>query len=138
MMFKKISTYALVLFLALSVAVLSAAQIRWLAIGDLHNWFSSAGSEVEVGRTGATSDQLDGMRYPGLYPAQDVQACKGIWLGCKNYADPTDGGKNYANKVINCGPRLVDESNAMMSQTFELVAKRPATTVMVDGAQGKF
>ena len=56
-----------------------------MAIGDLHNWYSAAGCEIEVGRTGQVSDQQDGLRYPAFYRVQDNQAAKGLWLGASNF-----------------------------------------------------
>ena len=60
-------------------------EVRWMSIGDLHNWYSAAGSEIEIGRTGQISDQQDGLRYPAFYRAQDNQAAKGLWLGATNF-----------------------------------------------------
>ena len=59
-----------------------------MSIGDLHNWYSAAGSEIEIGWTGQISDQQDGLRYPAFYRAQDNQAAKGLWLGATNFYDP--------------------------------------------------
>ena len=44
-----------------------AQEVKWMSIGNLHNWYSAAGSEIEVGRTGQISDQQDGLRYPAFY-----------------------------------------------------------------------
>jgi len=115
----------------LLVSMLGAAEVRWLSVGDLHNWYSSAGSEKETGRTGQVSDQLDGFRYPALYPTQDLQAAKGIWIGAKDYSDPLDG-KTYNFKVLAGGPRHIDENSGWMTQEFKLVARKAHPTVIVD------
>lgn len=138
MAYKRLSTFAITMMLVVSVSVLSAGEIKWLSIGDIQNWFSSTGCETEVGRTGQTSDQLDGLRYPALYSSQDVQAAKGLWLGCKGYNDPTKDDQLFEYKVVNSGPRLVDETATMMTETFDLIGKRAATVVQVDGSAGKF
>ena len=46
--------------LILYFSVANAQEVKWMSIGDLHNWYSAAGSEIEVGRTGQVSDQQDG------------------------------------------------------------------------------
>ena len=46
-------------------------EVKWMSIGDLHNWYSAAGCEIETGRTGQVSDQQDGLRYPAFYRVQD-------------------------------------------------------------------
>ena len=48
--------------LLLYISVAFAQEVKWMSIGDLHNWYSAAGSEIEVGRTGQVSDQQDGLR----------------------------------------------------------------------------
>ena len=65
-----------------------AQEVKWMSIGNLHNWYSAAGSEIEVGRTGQISDQQDGLRYPAFYRVQDNQCAKGLWLGASNFYDP--------------------------------------------------
>ena len=49
-----------------------AEETKWIAVGDLHNWFSEAGCEIEVGRTGQIDDQQDGLRWPAFYSVQDL------------------------------------------------------------------
>lgn len=118
--------------LVMSVAILPARDIKWLAIGDLQNWFSSEGCEIEIGRTGATSDQIDGLRYPALYDMQDVQCQKSLWIGAANYSDPISG-LTYEHKVVNVGPRQVETVNTIMEQEYKLIGKKERPTVLVDG-----
>lgn len=119
--------------LILSVAFLPARDIKWLAVSDLQNWFSSDGCEIEVGRTGATSDQIDGLRYPALYSKQDVQCQKSLWIGAANYNDPTNG-MTYPYKVVNIGPRQVDDRGAIFSSVYKLIGKKDKPNVTVDGS----
>ena len=93
----------LVLILVCSFSYSQA--VKWMSIGNLHNWYSAAGSEVEIGRTGQISDQQDGLRWPAFYRVQDNQAAKGLWLGAKNFYDPVVD-KTYEHKVVHAGPRL--------------------------------
>ncbi len=111
---------------------LNAAEVRWLAVGDLHNWFSSVGCEIEIGRTGAQRDQLDGLRYPAMFTDQDIQAGKGLWIGAADYNDPVYG-RTFPYKVMVAGPRKVDEAGDWMPQEFILYGKSDHPLVMVDG-----
>ena len=75
---------------------------RWLAVGELHNWFSSIGCERE--EDGPELQQQAGWRWQAPYLNQDMQAAKGIWIGTRNYTDPVVG-VTYDYKVVHCGPR---------------------------------
>ena len=58
MIFKKLA-----FILSLLFSTVLTQEVKWMSIGDLHNWYSAAGCEIEVGRTGQVSDQQDGLRY---------------------------------------------------------------------------
>ena len=62
-------------------------KTKWLSIGSLHSWYSSAGSEIEIGRTHEIAEQQDGLRWPALYRWQDCQVAKALWIGTTNYND---------------------------------------------------
>ena len=68
--------------------ILHAGETAWMAVGSLHDWYSSIGSEIEVGRTFLVSDQQDGLRWPATYLNMDCKAAKAMWIGCTNYQDP--------------------------------------------------
>ena len=51
---------------------------KWLAVGELHNWFSSIGCERE--EDGPELQQQAGWRWPAPYLNQDMQAAKEIIL----------------------------------------------------------
>ena len=114
---------------------LGGDESKWIAVGDLHSWFSSAGGEREVGRTGQVSDQQDGLRWPAQFADQDVQAAKALWIGTTNYADPLNG-TNYDFKVVHVGPRVLDDLSTMMPMEFKLVARFDHPSVFVDGVPG--
>jgi len=97
----------------------------------LHNWFSSTGCEMEIGRRGLLEDQQDGMQWPALYRLTDLQAAKALWIGAKNFDDPIMG-KHYNFKVVHNGPRGVDEQSEFMPQTFKLIGKFNHPLVLVD------
>ena len=69
MIFKRLFFISLFLY-----TINFAQEVKWMAIGDLHNWYSAAGCEIEVGRTGQVSDQQDGLRWPAFYRVKDNQA----------------------------------------------------------------
>lgn len=114
---------------------LLADETTWIAVGMLHNWFSSGGCEIEVGRRHEVRDQQDGFQYPALYPSQDMQAAKALWIGCQKYNDPV-AGKEYSYKVVHVGPRVLNETSEFMPQDFTLYGKFAHPEVVVNGAPG--
>ncbi|HIF83267.1 MAG TPA: hypothetical protein EYQ37_05350, partial [Candidatus Marinimicrobia bacterium] len=109
-----------------------AQEVKWMAIGDLQNWYSAAGCEIEVGRTGQVSDQQDGLRFPAFYRVQDNQAAKGLWLGAKNFHDPIVS-KDYEYKVVHAGPRHLDIENETIPKEISLYGRYGHPNVFVDG-----
>ena len=131
---KKYLEIALGLFIFLgTITTVLGDETKWLAIGSLHNWYSSAGSEVEVGRTSTISDQGDGLRWPAQFRFQDNQAAKGFWIGTTNYFDSL-AGETFPYKVVHVGPRgPINEKSEFMSVDFSLHAKSNHPLVFVDG-----
>ena len=123
-------------YLAISVIFLfeslNADEVKFLSVGMLQSWFSSAGCEIELGRTGVTTDQQDGFRYPALYNWQDMQAQKGLWIGARDYTDPLVGGSTLDYKVVHVGPREFSEGTQILPQQFELHGKFNHPSVYVD------
>ena len=106
--------------------------VKWMSIGNLHNWYSAAGSEVEIGRTGQISDQQDGLRWPAFYRVQDNQAAKGLWLGAKNFYDPVVD-KTYEHKVVHAGPRHLDIQGETIPVELTMYGRYDHPNVIVDG-----
>ena len=121
-----------ILILGLFVSTPFSQEVKWMSIGDLHNWYSAAGCEIETGRTGQVSDQQDGLRYPAFYRVQDNQAAKGLWLGATNFYDPVVN-KDYEYKVIHAGPRHLDIENETMPIDMTMDGKYDHPNVFVDG-----
>jgi len=115
-----------------TISSILADETRWLSIGQLHDWFSSGGCEVEVGRRHLIPDQQDGLQWPAQFRAQDVKAAKGLWIGAVNYDDPSTG-QTYPYKVVHVGPRVMDELSEFMPVDFRLVARYARPQVYVDG-----
>lgn len=112
----------------------SAAESKWIAVGDLHSWFADAGCEIEVGRTGQIPDQQDGLRWPAQFNYQDVEAAKGLWIGTTNFTDPQKENTTFDYKVVHVGPRgPVNYSNEIMPETFKMYGRYDHPTVFVDG-----
>lgn len=127
----------ILLFLLITVLSVSvfADDTKWIAVGMLQNWFSSGGCEIEVGRRHEVADQQDGFQYPALYPSQDMQAAKGLWIGATNYDDPV-AGKVFNYKVVHVGPRILNEASEFMPQEFTYYGKFEHPNVTVNGVPG--
>jgi hypothetical protein len=123
----------ILLGLVLLFSTTFAEETKWIAIGNLQNWYSNTGAEREVGRRGLTSDQQDGLRWPALYNFQDTQAAKALWIGTTNYNDPLAAGKNFAFKVVHNGPRVLNEQSEFMPVEFKYYGKFEHPNVTVDG-----
>lgn len=108
-----------------------AGETQWIAVGDLHDWFHSAGCEIEVGRTYEVSDQQDGLRWPAQFRYQDCKAAKALWIGCRDFDDPI-AGQIYSYKVVHVGPRVLDEQNEFMTEKFVLKGRFDHPRVFVD------
>ena len=124
-----------VLSLALTVAALASParaqfETRWVAAGDLHNWYSSSGSECE--ECFVSGQQQYGLRWPGIYQYTATQAAKGMWLGARNVTGPQ--GTQFPVRVVHVGPR-VSGVGEVFPTLFELVSRNPITVVTVDGEQ---
>ncbi len=107
-------------------------EIRWISVGQLHDWFSSGGCEIEVGRRHLIPDQQDGLQWPAQFRYQDVKAAKAFWIGAANYPDPITG-QTYPAKVVHVGPRVMNELAEFMPTDFRLIARYPRPVVLVDG-----
>ncbi len=115
----------------LMINPVSGGETQWIAVGSLHNWYHSAGCEIEVGRTFQVSDQQDGLRWPAQFQDQDCQAAKAFWIGTTNYQDPL-ADKFYDYKVVHIGPRVLDESNEFMPVEFTMYGRYDTPDVFVD------
>jgi hypothetical protein len=115
--------------LLLAIHGSATSQVKWLAAGSLHNWFSQMGCEIEVGRS-SSADQQDGLQWPAWYGYQDCQAAKGLWIGTVNFTDQSN--VNYPYKVVHVGPR-VRGTGEFIPIKFEMVSKVEPPEILVDG-----
>lgn len=134
----KLTRLSLILILLLCTAnLVFADETKWLAVGMLHDWFSSMGCEVEVGRRHLVADQQDGLRWPAQFNYQDCKAAKALWIGAKNYYDPLVD-RTFDFKVVHVGPRVSDEKNETMPVEFKLTGRFDRPRVYVDGIPAGF
>lgn len=126
------SSIAVLVIMFYSASTLNAEETKWISIGNLQNWYSAAGCEIELGRTGQISDQQDGLRWPSFFPVQDNQAAKAMWLGATSFYDPI-AEKTFDNKVVHVGPRFIDIDNETIPLNFKLYGKYDHSRVFVDG-----
>ncbi len=125
----------LVLALAIPSLLLGQHRVKWMSVGSLHNWYSSMGSEREVGRRGLVADQQDGIQWPAIHRYQDSQAAKALWIAVNPYTY-TDG--SIGPYVVHVGPR-VSGVGEFFPVKFEMVSKFKPPEVIVDGnlSEGK-
>ena len=100
---------------------------KWMNVGSLHSFYYDSGCEIEVARPGAS--QQDGLRWPGIYRYQDMEAAKGLWIGAKNFTDEV---ANWPYRVIHVGPR-VSGVGEIFPTKMKMYSKFEPPVVEVDG-----
>ena len=100
---------------------------NWMSAGSLHNWYSSYGCEIEEGWV---LQQQFGMQWPAIYPHQDMQTMRGLWLGATNFTDENNSFFPY--KVVTVGPRH-PQFFAAYPVEFKMYSKFEPTYVQVNG-----
>ena len=133
-MLKSLNGSAIFLFITIisfSPPKVNAAEGRWISIGDLHNFYQAHGCEPEQD---FGDEQQFGLRWSALYPHQDIQAARGMWIGVANFDDPV-AGTVYPYKVVHCGPRprTSIELNEFMPIEFRTFGRFPHPAVYVNG-----
>ncbi len=116
------------MILFLSKSAFAQYAIKWMDIGSFQTFFSSAGCEYEEQRG---LDQQDGDRWPAIYPYQDMQAAKGLWIGVRNWKDV--GGTVWPYKVVHFGPRPDGDVTEFVPQVFMTTDRFSLPGVFVDG-----
>jgi hypothetical protein len=122
----------------LHAQVTGPQEIKWIRVNSLHQWFSNGCAEIEYGRrsrTFLTTDQLDGLRWPGEYVNnRGVNVGKAMWIGTTNFADPVDG-VTYPYKVICAGRPEMHLNEEIWPVELTLIGRFDRPTVIVDGAR---
>ncbi len=119
---------AMLVMLLMNGPAFSQYATKWMDIGSFQTWFSNAGSEYEEQRVLV---QQDGDRWPAIYPNQDMEAAKGIWIGVTNWKDAQ--GVTWPYKVIHFGPRYDGDASEFVPQAFTTTDKFQLPSVIVDG-----
>lgn len=121
---------ALILAFVLAGSYDASAQFerKWLSAGDLHNWYSAIGVEVES--QGFVGDQQDGLRWPGIYNFRDTQAAKGLWIGARNVPDAS--GASFPVRVVHAGPRVTGLGEFFPVE-FTMTSRFTPPLVLADG-----
>jgi hypothetical protein len=114
-------------------------EVKWIRVGDLRQWYTNAGMEVEYGliprAMAQGTQQADEMMWEALYYRTDTQCSRGLWIGATEFADPISGVK-YPFKVVQAGPRFLNTLTNFMPTVFKMTGKFPHPSVVVDGADG--
>ncbi|HUI30289.1 MAG TPA: T9SS type A sorting domain-containing protein [Candidatus Acidoferrales bacterium] len=125
--------FYIALFFLLLLGDRASAQYatKWMDIGSFQSWYSNAGSEYEEQRV---LTQQDGDRWPAIYPNQDMEAAKGLWIGVQNFKDAS--GTVWPVKVIHFGPRFDSDASEFVPQAFTTTDRFALPQVLVDGGSG--
>jgi hypothetical protein len=115
----------LVFFITAPSSAFAQSGYKWLTAGAFQNFYGAYGCEIEEGRA---KFQQDGWIWPAIYPYQDAQCAKGLWIGTKNFSS------EYPFRVVQVGPRL-NGSGEFFPTKFQLVGKFDDPVVTVDGVK---
>jgi hypothetical protein len=114
-------------------------EVKWIRVGDLRQWYTDAGMEVEYGliprAMAQGTQQADEMMWEALYYRTDTQCSRGLWIGATNFADPISG-RTYPFKVVQAGPRFINTLTNFMPTSFKMTGRFAHPIVTVDGADG--
>ncbi|MEA3287665.1 MAG: hypothetical protein U9Q77_09870 [Candidatus Marinimicrobia bacterium] len=110
-----------------------AAEVRWIKVGDLHNFYQKIGCEPE---SDYGNEQQFGLMWPAFYENQDMLAARGFWIAVKDYYDPVVG-VQYEYKIAHAGPRprveIATSEFMPVEGGFGMIGRFAAPAVVVDG-----
>jgi len=119
---------AIFVLLFLNSSAFAQYATKWMDIGSFQSWYSNAGCEYEEQRVLV---QQDGDRWPAIYPNQDMEAAKGLWIGVRNWKDAS--GTVWPFKVIHFGPRYDGDASEFVPLRFTTTDRFALPNVIVDG-----
>jgi len=101
---------------------------KWIAVGDLHQRYSSGGAWPEI--------EPPGMEFPGIYDRTGHLRSQGLWIATTNWNSEgvEDVGKVYPVKVVHRGPREQGYDQFFPIQ-HKVISKFKIPIVMVDGLE---
>jgi hypothetical protein len=124
---KVFNIFMIAIIIIISEPLSAQYQVNWLSVGSLHNWYSEIGSEIEEG---FVLEQQYGLQWPAIFPHQDIQASKGIWIGSTNFTD--QDGLFFPYKVVHVGPRVTG-AGVFFPQEFKMISQFESPMVYVYG-----
>ena len=112
----------------------NGGELKWLTVGELHNFFSEQGSEVENPRR-TDGGVNDGLFWPAEYGYDQIStAARAMWIGCEDYYEPALE-TTFKYKAVGIGPRVdVDRPNQVIEAEFKLIGKFDHPLVLVDNS----
>ena len=122
-------------FISINSLHAQLGKLRWMKIGNLHQYFSEQGTDFEQGRGSRTYNTVsDGMQWPGDYgEIQQTNCAHGFWIGAKNVYSAAED-KTYPIRVVGRGPR---DHTGWQYELFpiehKMIAKFKRPDVMVNG-----
>ncbi len=126
----KLNKICKLLFIVLIIISTGSAnaqyKVKWMAVGSMQNWYSAIGAEKEEGYV---ASQQYGWQWPAVYPYQDMQADKSLWIGATNYTETSGTVRPF--KVVHVGPRVTG-AGEFFPVEFKVVTKRPVNYPKVD------
>lgn len=120
---------AILVLLFLNSSAFAQYATKWMDIGSFQSWYSNAGCEYEEQRVLV---QQDGDRWPAIYPYQDMEAAKGLWIGVQNFKDAS--GTMWPYKVVHFGPRYDGDASEFVPEAFTTTDRFSLPQVIVDGS----
>lgn len=120
-------------FLLMIFSTVPAQEVRWMRVGELQSPFNELGAEYEVefNFAGTNSNYFS---WPAQYDInQNLTRAKGLWMGCENFNDPSDGVLREV-KVIGSGPTGAASPDVVFPIEIKLIGKYIHPTVLVDDA----
>ncbi len=127
-----IGLFTLVFILIGSLKNLNAQFVeKWLAVGDYHHRYSSAGS-----RDYADWQSKMGMNYPGVYDRTGHFACQAMWITTTNWnsGETEQPPKTYEIKTVHRGPREPGYGQ-YFGMDLDVISKFEPPKVFVDGLE---
>ncbi len=104
-------------------------RVKWMNVGNLHNYYSEMGAEIRKDIAGFRR----GMEWPADNPAEAIHHTrKGLWIAVKGFTDTA--GVEWTHKIAHIGPR-VDGVGEFFPIEFKLYSRFDEPAVLVDGIE---
>ncbi len=119
--------YALLVGLILAYFTPSSAlaqfEIKWLSIGEMHKYYTEAGSHNE-------DYQGHNIHWPGIRNEHGNVRGYALWIAAKNFTD--ESGTTWGTKIAHVGPRVTGLGE-VFPEDFTMISRFDPPIVEVDG-----